>query len=129
MPAPASSSPPSAGPTTEPNWLSTWNIADAVANCRAATSRGIIAFRVGLSNAVRPARAAGTANSGQIRAPRSVLSARPALQHAIRVSTRISSRRRSVASITDPPYSEQASSGMSCASETRPTSSDEWVSR
>ena len=113
MPAPASRMPPSAGPTIVPSWLSTWFMAEVVAMCSGETRLGTIALRVGLSNAVRPAVTAGRTNSGQRRAPRSALRARPPLQHPISTSTRSSSFRRSVASITVPLYSEQISSGIS----------------
>jgi hypothetical protein len=100
-------------------------MADVVAMCSGVTRLGTIELRVGLSNAVSPAVAAGSTNSGQIRGPRSAFRARPALDSPIRISTRISSLRRSVASITVPPYSEHSSSGTSWASETSPTSREE----
>ena len=111
-----------------PTWFSTWTMADAVEMCSVPTSRGTIAFRVGLSKPVRPDAIAGSTNSGHSRTPRSVLMASPVLHNASTISTRISSRRRSVESMTVPPYSEQTSSGMSWASDTRPTSSDDRVS-
>ena len=102
-----------AGPTITPTWFMTWTMAEAVAICSGATSRGTIAFRVGLSKPVSPEAMAGRTNSGHNRAPRSVLMPSPALHSAITSSTRMSSLRRSVASITVPPYSEQISSGRS----------------
>ena len=118
-----------AGPMITPSWFSTWTMAEAVEICSVRTSRGTIAFRVGLSKAVSPDAMAGRTNSGHNRTPTSVLMPSPALHNAMTSSTRMSSLRRSVASMTVPPYSEQISSGMSWARDTKPTSSDEPVSR
>src|SRR5579875_1109985 len=87
-----------------------------------------MALRVGPSTPASPAVIAGKRYSGHRAGPRSALTASPQDEAARPSSTTISSRRRSVASITAPPSSEQMSSGNSWARLTSPTCSDEWVS-
>src|SRR6516164_3813110 len=126
-PAPASSSPASAGPTIAPVWNSAWNIALAAGTERSPTIPGIIALRAALSIPLSAAVTAGNRNSGHSAGPKSEFSASPALDAAPSTSTTSSIRRRSTASTTDPPNSDPRISGNSWASETSPTYSEEWV--
>ena len=127
-PAPASSSPASAGPATRPNWNSDWKMAFAVDTSDLRTRFGTMALRPALSSALNPAARAGSTNSGHSAVPRSTLIASPALHAAISTCAIISRRRRSIASTTEPPSSDPVISGNSWVMDTSPTSSDEWVS-
>jgi hypothetical protein len=86
-----------------------------------------MALRVELSIPDSAAVSAGNTKSGHSAGPKSAFSASPALEAAPIVSTTISRRRRSTASTSDPPSSDPKISGNSCASDTRPTMSDDLV--
>ena len=120
-PAPASSSPATAGPATSPNWNSAWKMAFAVDTSDLRTRFGMMALRPALSRPLNPADKAGSTNSGHNAVPRSVLTASPALHAAISTCASISSRRRSIASTTEPPSSDPVISGNSWVTDTSPT--------
>ena len=92
------------------------------------TMFGTMALRPALSSPLNPAARAGSTNNGHSEVPRSVLTASPALQPAISTCATISTRRRSIASTTDPASSDPAISGNSWVIDTSPTSSEERVS-
>ena len=100
----------------------------AVGNSDRRTMFGTMALRPALSSPLNPAARAGSTNNGHRAGPRSALTASPALQAAISTCATISSRRRSIASTTDPAISDPAISGNSWVVDTRPTTSEEWVS-
>ena len=126
-PAPASSSPATAGPTIAPVWNSDWKIALEAGSSSMPTRPGSIAFRAELSIPDSAAVIAGNRNNGQSRGPRSAFSASAALHSAPIVSTTIRIFRRSMASTSEPPSSDPKISGNSCVSDTRPTTSDDRV--
>ena len=74
-PAPASSSPATAGPTIAPVWNSDWKIALEAGSSSMPTRPGSIAFRAELSMPDSAAVTAGNRNSGHSAGPRSALSA------------------------------------------------------
>src|SRR5450756_702691 len=74
-PAPASSSPATAGPTIEPTWNSDWKMAFEAGSSSMPTRPGSIEFRAELSIPLIDAVIAGKRKSGQIVGPRSALSA------------------------------------------------------
>jgi hypothetical protein len=82
-PAPASSRPATAGPTTRPAWNSAWNMAFAVDTSALRTRFGTMALRAASSAPLNPAASAGKTNSGHSEVPRSAFTASPALQPAI----------------------------------------------
>ena len=127
-PAPASSSPATAGPATRPNWNRAWKMAFAVGTSDRRTRFGTMALRPALSRPLNPADRAGKTNSGHSDGPRSALTASPTLQQPATACATISRRRRSMASTADPPRSAPATSGNSWASDASPTSSDDRVS-
>jgi hypothetical protein len=87
------------------------------------------ADRVGLSMLATPAARALSAYRGQSAAcPLEEFSASPTLQAARENCVTSRSRRRSTASAIEPPNNEPPSTGTICASPTKPTSSEEWVS-
>src|ERR1700722_215145 len=94
-PAPASSSPATAGPTIAPVWNSDWKIALEAGSRSIPTRPGSIAFLAELSMPLCDAVIAGSRNNGHRAGPKSAFSASPALQHAQIPSTRSSSLRRS----------------------------------
>ena len=93
------------------------------------TMFGTMALRPALSSPLNPAARAGSTNNGHSAAPRSVLTASPARRSWRSGScATISTRRRSIASTTDPASSDPATSGNSWVIDTSPTSSEERVS-
>ena len=126
-PAPASSSPATAGPTIAPVWKSDWKIALEAGSRSMPTRPGSIAFLAELSIPLCEAVIAGSRNSGHRAGPKSAFSASPALLQAQIPSTISSSLRRSTASTSDPPSSEPKISGNSWVSETSPTISEDRV--
>ncbi len=92
------------------------------------TMFGMMALRPALSRPLNPADRAGSRNSGHRAVPRSALTASPALHSAISTCATISRRRRSIESAMEPASSDPAISGASWVVDTRPTSSEEWVS-
>ena len=92
------------------------------------TMFGTMALRPALSSPLNPAARAGSTNNGHSAGPTSALTASPALQAAISTCASMSTRRRSIASTTEPPSSDPAISGTSWVIDTSPTTSDERVS-
>ena len=127
-PAPASSSPATAGPATAPIWNRAWKMALAVDTSDRRTMFGTMALRPALSSPLNPAATAGSTNNGHSAVPRSVLIASPALHAAISTCASISTRRRSIASTTEPASSDPTINGASWVIDTSPTASDERVS-
>ncbi len=110
-----------------PVWNIDWKIALEAGSRSMPTMPGSMALRAELSMPDSDALTAGKTNSGHSAGPTSALSASPALDAAPIASTTISSLRRSTASTSDPPSSEPKISGNSCASDTRPTTSEDRV--
>ena len=81
-PAPASSSPATAGPTIAPVWNSDWKIALEAGSSSMPTRPGSIAFRAELSIPDSAAVIAGNRNSGHSCGPKSAFSASAALHSA-----------------------------------------------
>jgi hypothetical protein len=108
-------------------WYSAWNMALTVASSDRRTRFGKMALCPASASPPKPAARAGSRNNGHSEAPRSALTARPALHPAIEMNAIRSRRRRSTTSASEPPSRGPTISGSNWASETSPTSSEERV--
>ena len=129
MPVVATTIPPIAGPMTAPALNTSWLRAIALWSRSRGTSRGMADARAGWSTEPSPAAtkaSAYTAHSGGT--GRRATAASPRVTKASATWVTSSSRRRSTASATAPPPSENARIGTSWTSDSAPTARTSCVS-